>query len=296
MTIHFSLADLSSFVPNGDLEHTKELILKDLDIDSIEDLTQSKELRKIDLSGNKLESVSFLRYCWSLTDVNLSNNNLCSINDLVNLECIKVLNISNNNITSLEGLYKSPGLRKSLKVLIANNNKIKHIPDLSHFKELETVVLSHNGAIKIESPKSHCENLKKISLSNNSLRDFPFCQNFNLVQELRLNKNKILKLSNNICYMRNIKILELGDNHISDIIPLLSLNKLRILNISKNPCITAENENNILGLIMENIPSVESLNGFSVEKRKGIFKNRNKSCSNKVKKKFKQHKNNQKRN
>ncbi|KAH7649220.1 hypothetical protein FG379_001577 [Cryptosporidium bovis] len=291
MTKHFSLAEISSYVSNGDLEHTKEIILKNLDITSIEDLTQSKELRKIDLSRNKLESISFLKYCWNLTDVNLSSNNLSSVDDLVNLECIKVLNISNNNITSLDCLYKNAGFRKSLKVLIANNNKIKHIPDLSHFKELETVVLSHNEATDIENPKNHCANLKKISLSNNSLRKFPFGQNFNLVQELRLNNNKILSISDDISYMRNIKILELGNNYISDIFPLLTLNKIKILNISKNPCISTENSNQLFGTIREKLTNIETFNGVPITRKKNGSRKKSKPNLNKVKKDKHEHNN-----
>ncbi|KAL5367885.1 leucine rich repeat-containing protein [Cryptosporidium parvum] len=294
MSKNLSIVELSKYVPNGDILGSQELKLRELEITGIDELTQAKNLRKIDVSKNKLESVSFLKYCWNLTDINLSNNNLTSVDEICNLENVKILNISNNSIKSIENLCRSPGLQKSLKVLIANHNKIRYIPDLSHFKELETVILSHNEAIEIENPKNHCPKLKKMSLSNNCLKLFPFSLNFNMVQELRLNNNKILSLPSDITYMGNIKILELGHNFITEIDPLLSLTKLKSLNISKNPCIIAEgtegdNSNSIktLNLIKEKLPSLDSLNGSFISKsndKKRI--NKKKGIKNENKKKF----------
>ncbi|KAJ1608178.1 leucine rich repeat-containing protein [Cryptosporidium canis] len=272
MAKNLSIAELSKYIPNGDVLGTQELKLRDQGISGIEELTQAKNLRKIDVSKNELESVSFIKYCWSLTDINLSNNSLNSVDDICNLENVRVLNISNNGIRSIESLCRSPGLQRSLKVLIANHNKIRHIPDLSCFKELETVILSHNDATEIEAPRNHCQKLKKLSLSNNSLKQFPFSLNFNMVQELRLNHNKIYSISQDITYMGNIRILELGHNFITQADPLFSLKKLKSLNISKNPCVTADEGGDssgslsVLNSIKANLESLESLNGSSISK------------------------------
>lgn len=281
-----SIVELSKYLPNGDVLGAQELKLRDLGITGIEELTQAKNLRKIDISKNKLESASFIKYCWSLTDINLSNNNLTSVDDICNLENVKILNISNNDIKSIDKLCRSPGIQKSLRVLIANHNKIRHIPDLSHFKELETVILSHNDATEMDAPRSHCPKLRKLSLSNNSLKQFPFGLNLNMVQELRLNNNQILSVSPDITYMGNIRILELGHNFITEVEPLLSLRKLKSLNISKNPCNTATEgtgdnlaSKGVLNLIRENLTSLESLNGSSILKARNKKKASNKSAS-----------------
>ncbi|KAF7458453.1 leucine-rich repeat protein [Cryptosporidium felis] len=270
----FTIIELSKYVPNGDILGSQELKLRELGISDVEELTQAKNLRKVDFSKNKLQNLSFLRYCWNITDINVSNNNLSSLDEICNLENVKVLNISNNNIRSIDSLCRSPGLQKSLKVLIANHNNISRIPDFSCFKELETIVLSHNNAQEMDTPRNHCSKLKKVSLSNNCLKQFPFCQNFNLVQELRLNNNKILSIPPEIAYMGQIRILELGHNFISEIDPIFSLKKLKSLNISKNPCISSDDTNRnhskseIVDLIRNRIPSLESLNGCFVAKAK----------------------------
>ncbi|OZJ03454.1 hypothetical protein BZG36_02734 [Bifiguratus adelaidae] len=251
------------------LPQLPELNFANSDISHIDDISACTNLRKLNLSNNKLKSpdaLSGLQYLTELTTLNLSGNALESCEGLQKLK-------------TLFGDVHTTYLTQ-LKALVLNHNKIKTVENIGGLLELNTLVISHNNISELPSLPA-LTNLAKLSAAHNAIRLIPDLSSNSSLKELRLNDNKILTVPESVRACSALEILDLGNNLIQgwkDVAALGSLLHLINLNLKGNPICQLEGyRDKILALI----PSLRILDGerFDVkflerkEKRKAHIAN-----------------------
>ena len=218
------------------------LFMIDLNSKDLFDLPDEKELseiRKLNISKNKLKSCEFVKKTPNLIDLDASNNNISEgIEHLSLLSFINVINFSNNLFETIKGFP----LIDSLSILNLSNNHLNNISELPSLPFLKELDISNNS-------------IKELNLNS-----FPFLQilnlNGNMIKELNLpslpslrqincNNNKISLISqlnnNDLPYLWSFK---LSNNLINDsniLLPLSNLPLLFDLSISQNPLIKEDN-------------------------------------------------------
>lgn len=120
-------------------------------------------LMDLNLANNQLEEFAFKPTFQSLLrKLNLSGNKLNKI-EFENTKCLSVVNVSQNHLSTLEA-FKSCGVR----ILNASKNEIK-VPSPISVNTLFELDLSDNKIFKLEGLSS-INKLKKLNLSNNDIR------------------------------------------------------------------------------------------------------------------------------
>ncbi|KAJ1908869.1 hypothetical protein IWQ60_011483 [Tieghemiomyces parasiticus] len=218
------------------ITEAKEFNLSGKDIDEVEDISCCIELRKLNLSNNRLsgsQSTDGLRRLTSLTWLNLAHNELDQGEFLRDLTELTVLNLSNNRLLQLPAWLVSC---TKLKALIVNNNKLVRVENVGKMTDLNTLVISHN---EFEQLPALLRNLKliKLSATHNALRTIPDYGHLTQLKELRLGNNRIASVPEAIASCQALEILDLGANLISgwsDIVALSKMTKLVNLNLKGN--------------------------------------------------------------
>eukprot|EP00043_Microstomoeca_roanoka_P025456 m.8778 g.8778 ORF g.8778 m.8778 type:complete len:482 (+) comp5533_c0_seq1:146-1591(+) len=239
-----------------------------------DDLSPCVELRKVDLSNNKLAKTNPLGDLPQLSWLNLSHNDLRAIKGLTKVKTLITLNASHNNMPSIQHLVDIP----SLKALVVNNNHIKSLDGVRQLHQLTAFVASHNQIEEIDDREFlHLAELRKLSLSHNVLRKVPVLKNCSNLKELRLNNNKITALPGDLVYTGHLCLLDVGNNLIrsfDDIAVLSKMVFLTNLNLKGNPiCENKDYTEKILALV----PGLRILDGKNLAPKKRKFKPRSKS-------------------
>ncbi|XP_060085692.1 leucine-rich repeat serine/threonine-protein kinase 2-like [Ylistrum balloti] len=129
-------------------------------------------LSVLDLSHNKIETVSGLQRNTILKELNISHNNLCEISPTLtaHLQGLEILLLSSNNISKLPD---RPLKMAMLQTLNLSDNHITFIPEqfLCGCHRLETLELSNNGLGQLPSENMVTElpRLAKLKLARNML-------------------------------------------------------------------------------------------------------------------------------
>lgn len=209
-----------------------ELVLKGQDVTQIDDISHLVNLKKLDLSENKLkhaDSLTGLAHLKSLSVLNLSKNSLPDIGHIFNLPRLAVLNISHNALTILPTGIES---LLNLKALVATGNQIKSISNIKLPSSINSLILSHNQIESVDtSDFRHLKLLKKLSLSHNRIHALPLSLPEGL-KELRANDNKLSVIPT---LPVSLEIVDLGNNLLSDPSSLSTLRLLKNVNLSGNP-------------------------------------------------------------
>ncbi|KAJ6244978.1 hypothetical protein M0813_20687 [Anaeramoeba flamelloides] len=154
---------------NLHLEHKKEGKIR-----YIENLDKLKNLTYLDLSENMIETISNLDKNRKLIHLDLSGNMITKIENINHLTKLQHLDFSNNSITRIR--KNSVSKLQAVEYLDLSSNKLEHLNDLLHFKELY--------------------NLKSLNVLDNPISELPHYQEF-IVYHLRtietLNGSKIKK-------------------------------------------------------------------------------------------------------
>eukprot|EP01071_Lankesteria_metandrocarpae_P004141 Lankesteria_metandrocarpae@DN3393_c0_g1_i2.p1 len=94
------LAQLSELVGTP-LDECKTIKLHSMGISSLADLKEVKELRAVDLTDNRIDTLHWFQWNLRLTSLSLSKNLVSTIcTDLSKLDNLVVLNLSYNKLTS----------------------------------------------------------------------------------------------------------------------------------------------------------------------------------------------------
>jgi len=196
-------------------------------IRSIENLSNIKGLKVLDLWTKKINKIEGLDELKDLESLSLGNNEITKIEGLDSLKKLKSLTLDKNKITMIENL----GNLVSLKYLSLRENQISTISGLTPLEDLEILDLESN---KIQDLKE-IESLKKITKlnfsDNPSITDFSMLSKLFSLKRLILKKNEISDIS--MLNLENLIELDLSENNISEI-PKMNLPKLKILKLNKN--------------------------------------------------------------
>ena len=132
------------------------------------DLLCLDQLSKLDLSYNQLEQLPSMKGLVNLTHLQLQHNSLKCLPEF-NASNIAYLDVSHNQlatITPVDGTYK--GLTK----LVASDNKLTSLPDLSECLALSHVEVDSNSIGEFPQTLFSLSSLVKLSFRNNQCTEF----------------------------------------------------------------------------------------------------------------------------
>lgn len=263
-----TILKLSLFIKNGDIANCRELILRNKNIETCEELYPMKNLNKIDFSQNKIKDLSMIEMNLNLQQIQFQNNLIESVEFMKNLTLLKDLNLSYNKIKVIDQLTHLT----SLRTLILAYNEIENIPNLGNLSNLETLILKNNKIEIFTKPSKSMPKLKKISLSFNKIRQFCFGSHFINVQELRLNSNKMTQIEKDIVFMASLQRLYIQNNYIvkPDIFSYMNeLKHMKQICMQDNPffkkCTLS-----LLNQCIQNCKQISVINSISIPKNRNF--------------------------
>ena len=164
-------------------------------------LQYCKNLVELDLSGTKLQDLSFLKELHHLKVLKLGKNKIVDIQPLSNLVKMEVLWLYDNNIINLTPLKKLIQLNE----LEISNNSITDITALENLTKLTSLDLTNNSIAEISALKN-CKTLKYLYIQGNKVVDISALSQCKALRELYLGENKIKEIK---------PITQLGKVHLS---------------------------------------------------------------------------------
>ncbi|XP_040943980.1 receptor-like protein 14 isoform X5 [Gossypium hirsutum] len=219
----------------------------------IQELNHLANLKYLDLSGNKIESISNkdgtqLRLT-NLEELDLSGNLFRNntISFLQGLSSLKSLTLFNNR---LQGSLDTKGLSNltNLKKLHLDGNQIESFQsfkdggrklELTHLEELNLDGNHFNTSVFASLNK--LSNLKSLSIRENGLKgsiDMKDLEAFINLRELYMGGNELkdLVIHQGWCDLRNLEVLDVSENALEGMLPhcFSNLTSLRELDISRN--------------------------------------------------------------
>lgn len=186
------------------------------------------EIIGLNLIGNRINDISFLKNFTSLTELNLAHNLISDISAIKDLGLLERLDLNNNNISDLSPLKTLV----NLKSLIIWQNKISDITMLKHLKKISFLDVSYN----LISDISVLSNLKELSiliLWQNNLNDITVLRNLIKLEILNLGENHLTDISC-LIDLKYLKEINLENNQISDITTLLKIDSLKNVILTGN--------------------------------------------------------------
>ncbi|GAW82912.1 hypothetical protein, conserved [Plasmodium gonderi] len=194
---------ISTIANIGPLDNLKVLIMNNNKHISDESFTGKDEtsvlnsfkcLEELDISYCMVARTNFLNKCTNLKNLkklNLEGNNINSVKHLSHLEILKDLNLSNNKISKMSP-DTFPVLLQSLNL---SNNLIRNLSPLSTLKNLETLDLRVNRIDNIEEFKflKDMNNLKTLYLNGNRKIKESFPNIRNILRQVDTFDMKIMK-------------------------------------------------------------------------------------------------------
>jgi len=229
-------------------------------------------LSELNLDGNMISDLSFLKNMSILKSLSLANNMIKDVSVFESLTNLKKLNLSNNLISEIEALSSLTSLRSldlsynlltaidpissltSVTELNLAGNTIKQLDSIARLSKLETLVLSDNPvqylsvlsnfnvltALNIDGTSvtslaeiSGIETLTTLDCSRTMITDFSPLASMNVIN-LTAVQSALTDIST-LAFASSVEVLNISTNSILDVTPLTFLENLKILNISNNP-------------------------------------------------------------
>ena len=211
------LTKIDDLTPISSLSNLEVLIASNCELEQITDtgialLKNIKRIKVVDLSGNKLSSLSGLldpdtNYP-TILELYLNDNNLTDVSLLSNTPFVQKLELSHNQLTS--SAISEVGSCEFLTYLSLADNKLDDISTLSKLSAIKELRLQENQITDVK-PLKDLTSVKALYLGDNKLTSVDFL--YKLV---------------------DLRILYLNNNEIDSLELLSDLTKLNILNISSN--------------------------------------------------------------
>ena len=225
------------------LEHAKNLeslVLRDNLIDDLSPIHDLRKITNLDLSGNRLTSLSSFSLFQStaLRILNLSRNRLLGLSGIDRFPVLAQLDVSNNALIDLEGVQNLKGLVN----LYAQGNQLGRVEafvDRNRNKEFDPgePFTDESGNGKRETdPLGEIGDLPKLAslhLYDNRISQLGLLRELPELHTLLLSGNLIESVSP-LSKLESLKILALGNNRIHTLDGLGELVKLERLNLSEN--------------------------------------------------------------
>ncbi|MCJ1430442.1 hypothetical protein MMC29_008360 [Sticta canariensis] len=230
-------ADKKAMITNAEVHSDAEYSDEDApaveQIGADEDLLEDYELDSddIDLVHRRITSLPALRLerFTKAEKLCLRQNQVSRIEFPSSLgSALRDLDLYDNIISHIKGLESLVHLTS----LDLSFNRIKHIKNVGHLKELRDFYLVQNKIQTIEGLDG-LEKLRNLELAANRIREIENLETLGGLEELWLGKNKITVMKN-LDSLRNLKILSIQSNRLSEISGLSGLSNLEELYISHN--------------------------------------------------------------
>ncbi|KAF9267601.1 hypothetical protein L218DRAFT_920669 [Marasmius fiardii PR-910] len=232
------------------LRHLRELKADRNQITSTEGLENLDGLVKLSLQGNLIRPIDLGRHRWSrLEMLNLSHNRLDSISELASLPSLIVLNLDNNSLDTVEFGGNMPRLRifrasgnrltvlnascmANLRTLYLDNNSLTQILRLERLTKLENLSVRNQGGRGCHFGGRDTRDVRRLYLSGNGLGPgFLSERCYNLVY-LELAACRLTKLPDGLKdLIPNVRVLNLNYNFLEDVRPLEGLTRMAKLTI-----------------------------------------------------------------
>lgn len=221
-------------------------------------------LRILDLHDNQISDPAALRNLTGLTWLNLSKNKLRSLSSLKKLTRLQTLALYKNEISDLSGLERMTGLKelylddnkitdlsplkemRALETLRADNNQIADLTPLEELTELKELVLSGNKIADAAALRS-LRGLSELWIDYNQIKDADFLTGLTRLTYLNLEGNKVEDISS-LKKHTGLTDLVLAKNKITDLTPLEDLTKLVYLDLGDNKAADLSPLKNLKGL------------------------------------------------
>ncbi len=213
-------------------------------------LSQLTDLKMVDLSGNRFTSFDKefnSKNLHSLEWLDLSLNRLFSLSSTLQFKSLTYLNVESNQIKQIPEILEM----ESLKVINLNYNPFDYLPtNFWKLTNLASLQLDQNSLPKLPTEVGFLTSLSQISLQWNSFTDPDLPTEMALLplQALELSTNKFQSISSFINQFTSLEFLGLAFNNISDL--SLNLSTLTYLAIHENP---------LQEFNFENLPNLQTL-------------------------------------
>lgn len=180
-------------------------------IKRIKNINHLKRLLVLNLSYNCfIDEIYNIDNLIRLKEINLSNNRILTISGMDNQVNLTTLDLSSNRLTQIENLDNLVNLEH----LYLNNNKIHDIENLNKLTKLKTLSLASNRIHKIQNLK-YCVKLIILDLRDNLITVMENFERNKCLQELTLMNNRIIEIDN-IFHLKDMTKLILNNNPIID--------------------------------------------------------------------------------
>lgn len=197
---------------------------------NLQDIEKLPYLKSLTVSGQTLDTVSFLAALSHLEELNITDCRFSSseLEIIAALPALKHLTMSDCSISTVAGLENA----RNLETLNLSNNTIRNLSPLASMANLKTLDLDHNAVTDLTN-LSVLNNLESLDISYNSIVSLdPLTSCVNL-QQLDTSHNRITAVDP-VGSLSGLKVLNLSSNSITDISPLAGCPALVELDISKN--------------------------------------------------------------
>jgi hypothetical protein len=232
------------------MKHTfLELSIPDKNLKDVSVLSDYPNLMYVDVSFNKIESLTALKDLPFLVQLNASRNQLTECLDFSPRLCnaddassgghtdigsmLTQVNFSNNKITNLRNHLQR---HKFLEILLLKSNQISVIEELIDLKFLKVLDLSYNNISKIQGLNS--TSIRELNLSGNQINSLDGLQDLPNLTSLNVENNCVLSLFP-LAECKNLTFINASGNKIEYARQTEFLGEIPWLNtllLHKNPC------------------------------------------------------------
>lgn len=219
----------------------------ELDSEDINALGGLAALEDLDISGNKVSTISALSELTALRNVYLDGNRVSDLSPLSKSQNIETISAKGNTITAIPDFETA----QQLKTLILANNRIDDLSTIHRLTALTYLDLSSNN-IKNAKNLSALTNLDTLVLADNPITNFDFVKDFRRLTVLDVNSTDFISLSplenlplttldasntglaslSGIETLSKLTYLSIADTDVTDISLMPELKKLGYLDIS----------------------------------------------------------------
>jgi protein phosphatase 1 regulatory subunit 7 len=232
-----------------------ELVLYDNQIKRIPSLETYKEIKKLDISYNKIRSMQPVELVsTSVEELYLAANRISEIEGVEKLRSLQLLELGSNRIRKMQKLETLTNLRE----LWLGRNKIDCIEGLDTLTSLRRLSVQNNR-LRVISGLQTLTNLEGLYLSFNGLTTIENLETLVHLKILDLGNNQIEKIEG-IAHLTELEDLWLNDNQIKSVDELAGIqSKLSCLYMEGNPCCKLAEEGEHKSKIREMLPSLTQL-------------------------------------
>lgn len=191
-------ADGNGKISGTEAESVKELVYTGKNLSEIGSLVYFRQIRKLNLSNNKLKAIDLGPFANLLEEIDLSSNSLTELS-FAGANSLKTVIVSNNSLTSCTGFSGSD--LADLTYIDASRNKLTSFT-CSYAKALKNVNLSYNELTSCDL--DGCTSIADLNVGHNHLTEDtqsfvrPF--KFAALVSLDLSNNDFVKLSSDVTW------------------------------------------------------------------------------------------------